>query len=170
MKFIPLQDNPEYYDIIAPYYYQEWSDIYIKNNIFTTEAVIEYLKNKKTSKTFILINENKQFIGSIALAKYNNQIFFEDGYVIPSLRRNNIASFMLDYSIELATKMNYSVAYVYSKPTYLKAYLNRGFTIVKKTGETYLLKYNIIDNNIKYKYYLLYAIIIILIIIIIYFV
>lgn len=170
MKFIPLQENPEYYDIIAPYYYDEWSEIYIKNNIFNTDDIIDYLKNKKKSKTFILINNNKQFIGSIALAKYNDQLFFEDGYVIPPLRRNNIASFMLNYSIELATKMNYSVVYVYSKEKYLQAYLNRGFKIIKKTNELYLLKYNIIDNNVKYKYYLLYSIIIILTITIVYFI
>jgi len=169
MKFIPLQDNPEYYDIIAPYYYQEWSDTYIKNNILNTGDIIDYLKNKKKSKTFVLINNNKHFIGSIALAKYNDQLFFEDGYVIPSLRRNNVANFMLNYCIELATKMNYSVVYVYSKQTYLQAYLNRGFTIVKKTGDSYLLKYNIVDNDNKYKYYLLYAIVI-FIIAVIYFV
>jgi N-acetylglutamate synthase-like GNAT family acetyltransferase len=170
MKFIPLQDNPEYYNIIAPYYYDEWSEIYIKNNIYNTDDIIDYLKNKKKSKTFILINNNKQFIGSIALAKYNDQLFFEDGYVIPALRKNSIASFMLNYSIELATKMNYSVVYVYSKQKYLQAYLNRGFKIIKKTNELYLLKYNIVDNNVKYTY-LLYAIIIILLaIVLIYFI
>jgi len=166
MKFIVLQDNPEYYNIILPMLYQEWKEKYNKTNIYNVNDLHEFFKNRKLSKTWLLINKKKQFIGTFTITKKNGKLFLEDGFVIPSFRGKNIGNYILDASIKIAGTMS-DTAYLYTEKKLLKWYQKNGFVIIEtKNDNLYLLKRYIIkgDINVAIQCYILYGIIFIILI------
>jgi predicted GNAT family N-acyltransferase len=166
MKFIILQDNPEYYQIVLPYFYKEWSTIYENNNLYSLRDIQTYYENKKQAKTFIFINDRNQFIASYTLFKNNKSIFLGDVYVAPTHRKNNIGTNLIKDAIKKVAKTNDKVLYLYSYEKTLEFYKSQGFFIEEKYNNgKYLLKYYLVnDMDISTNYFILYIFIFIILI------
>jgi predicted GNAT family N-acyltransferase len=167
MKFIVLQDNPEYYNIILPLFYQEWEETYNNININNIYDLKNYFMNKKKSKTWILINNKEQFLGSFTITKIDDKIFIENIYVVKELRKKDLGNYIIDNAINKSGTMNNEV-YIYSKKKTLPFYLKKGFFVIKEIikDDIYLLKYYIakIDTNITIQCYILYGFVILILI------
>lgn len=164
MKIIILQDNPEYYQIVLPYFYQEWMNIYEKNNFYSINDLQKYYENNKKTKTFIFINNKNQFIASYTLFKNEKSIFLGDVFVNPQYRKNNIGTNLIKNAIKKASITNNEILYLYSYEKTLNFYKTHGFLIeTKYTDGKYLLKHYLVnDMDITMHYFIFYILIIII--------
>jgi predicted GNAT family N-acyltransferase len=142
MKFIILQENPQYYKLVLPYFYQEWYDIYENLEIYTLKDLQLYYENNNNAQTFIIINNANKFIASYTLFTNISQIFLGDVYVVPIHRNKTIGKNIIINAINKASKTNNNYLYIYSYDKTIEFYKNQGFVIEKKYNDgKYLMKY-----------------------------
>lgn len=151
MHFIILHNSPKYYDIVIPFLYDKWYDLYKSNGYNTLNEAIIHFKSLKNINTYIYLNSiNNEFITSYALFENNNKLLLVNVFIIPKYRKKGIGKKIVNDAIKRVSKQTkYKKLELYSYVNTLPFYKSLGFNIISKNNNKYLLEYYI-SNRITY--------------------
>ena len=139
MKIEPLSKNMHFFDDVAKLKFQEFS--YLTGN----ETIENYLERQKIyvtdqliPKTYVVINESRDLIGTFALklkdlsSRLDLSPWLGSLVVVPSYRRKGVGSYIVDQAECLAKELSYSQLYLYT-PDQEAWYAKQGWQLIERS-------------------------------------